>query len=110
MQAGGGRWRLLGDAGGGGGRGRGGTREGVFLFFLAVVDKVAAHPIRAEADGVERTARLSFVFRVSAQIPQFLCSVGKLALAAVLAQAALSVRSTQFSLIARRGRGDRRGG
>ncbi len=72
----------------------------MFLFFLIVVDKVAADPVRAEADGVKRTTRLSFVFWMSAEIPQLISPVGKLALPAVLAQAALSERSTQFSLIA----------
>lgn len=97
VRAEGGRW-LLGNACGGG-RGRGGT-SGVFLFFLVVVDKVAAYPIGAETDGVKRTARLCFVFRMSVKIPQLVCPVGKLALPAILAQATLGERSTQFSLIA----------
>lgn len=74
------------------------------------MDKVTAHPVRAEADGVESTARLRLVFGVPAQIPQLFHAVGKLALAAVLAQTALGEGATQFSLIARGGRGDRRGG
>lgn len=82
----------------------------MFHFFLVVVDEVAAHPVGAEADGVKRTARLSFVLWVSAEVPQLFLPVGKLALAAILAQAALGERSTQFSLIARRGGGNGRVG
>lgn len=70
-------------------------------FFLIVVDKVAAGPVRAEADCVKRATRLSFVFWMSAKIPQLIWPMGKLALPAILAQAALSERSTQFSLIPR---------
>lgn len=71
-------------------------------FFLVVVDKVAADPVGAEADGVKRAARLRFVFGVPVEIPQLVLPVSELALPAVLAQAALGERSTQFSLVARR--------
>lgn len=57
----------------------------MFHFFLIVVDEVAADPIGAEADGVKRTTRLSFVLRMSAKIPQLLRPVGKLALPSILA-------------------------
>lgn len=78
----------------------------MFLLLLVVVHKVAPDPIWTEADGVKRTARLGFVFRMSAEIPQLFGPVCKLALPAIFAEAALSERSTQFSLIARRaGRG-----
>lgn len=72
----------------------------MFHFFFVVVDKVAADPVGAEADGVKCTAWLSFVFWMSVKIPQLIGPVGKLALSAILAQATLSERSTQFSLIA----------
>lgn len=97
VSAGGAR-QLLGNAGGGG-RGRGGTREGILFFFLVVVDKVAADPVGAEADGVKCATRLSFVFRMPVKIPQLLWPVGKLALPTILAQPVLSEGSTQFSLI-----------
>lgn len=73
----------------------------MFLFFLTVVDKVTANSVGAEADGVKRTTRLSFILWMSVEITQLLCAMGKLALPTILAQAALSERSTQFSLIAR---------
>lgn len=72
----------------------------MLLFFLAVVDKVAADPVGAEADGVKRTTRLSFVFWMSVQIPQLFWPVGKLALPTILAQPVLRERPAQFSLIA----------
>lgn len=72
----------------------------MFLFFLVVVDKVAADPVGAEADGVKRTAWLSFVLWMSVQIPQLIWPVGKLALPTILAHATLGERSTQFSLVA----------
>lgn len=99
-------WQLLRNVEGRGKRGRGGgAREGVLLFLLVVVDKVTADPIRAEADGVERTTRLRFILGVSVQVTQLLWPVGKLALAPVLAQAILGERPTQFGFIAGRGRG-----
>lgn len=79
----------------------------MFSFFLIVVDKVAADPIGAEADCVERATRLCFVFWMPAEIPQLVWPVGKLAFPAILAQTALSERSTQFSLVAGRGGGVR---
>lgn len=82
-----------------GGRGeRRRTREGSFL--LAVVDEVAAHAVRAEADGVERAARLRFVFRVSVQVAQLFGSVGELTFPPVLAEAAFGERSAQLGLVA----------
>lgn len=94
------RGRLLRGAGGrreGRREGRG-TREGPFL--LAIVNKVAAHPIRAEADGMERAARLRFVFWVSVQIAQLFSSVRKLTLPPILAETAFGKRSTQLGLVA----------
>lgn len=72
----------------------------MLFLFLVVVDKMAADPVGAEADGVKRTARLSFVFWMSVEISQLIWPVGKLALPTVLAQPVLCERSTQFSLIA----------
>lgn len=82
----------------GGGRERGGTREGLFL--LTVVDKVAAHPVWTEADGVEGAARLRFVLWVSVQVAQLFGPMRKLTLAAVFAEAAFGERSAQFGLVA----------
>lgn len=98
VQAGGGS-RLLRNARGGG-RERRRARERGFLLFLVVVDKVAAHPVRAKAYAVKRATWLGFVFWMSVQISQLVRPVGKLALPAILAQAAFSERSAQFSLIA----------
>lgn len=83
-------------------------RDGALPLLFVVVDKVAAHPVRAEADGVEGAARLRLVLGMAVEVTQLLWPVGKLALAAVLAHAALGEGATQFSLVARRRR--RRGG
>lgn len=96
LRAGGRSW-LQGNA-------RGGGRGGL-IFFLPVVDKMAADPIGAKANGVKCATQLSFVFWMPAKIPELVWPVGKLALPAILAQAILSERSAQFSLVARRGRG-----
>lgn len=72
------------------------------------MDKVASHSVRAEADGVKRTARLGLILWVPVEVTQLLWPMGKLALAAILAHATLGKGATQFSLIARRG--GRRGG
>lgn len=72
----------------------------MFLLLLVVVHKMAPDPIRTEADGVKRTARLSFVLWMSAEIPQLFGPMCELALPAIFAEATLSERSTQFSLIA----------
>lgn len=73
----------------------------MLLFLLIVMDKVAAHTVWAEADGVKRATRLGFVFRMPVEIPQLVHPVSELTLPPILAQATLSERSTQFSLITR---------
>lgn len=85
-------------------------RDGALPLLFVVVDKVAAHSVRAEADGVEGAARLGLVLWMPVEVAQLLWPVRKLALAAVLAHAALGEGATQLSLVARRGRGDGRGG
>lgn len=72
----------------------------MFLLFFAIVNKVAADPIGAEANGVKCATQLCFVFWMPVKIPQLFGPVGELTLPTILAQAALSERSTQFSLIA----------
>lgn len=58
---------------------------------VGVVDEVAAGAVRAEADGVERAARLRLVLGVPAEAPQLVQAVGKLALGSVLAGPAFLV-------------------
>lgn len=75
-------------------------RDGALPLLLVVVDKVAAHSVRAEANSVECAARLGLVFGMPVEVAQLLRPVGKLALAAVLAHAAFGERATQLSLVA----------
>ena len=78
----------LGEAAGGGGRGR--ARVRLLQVVLVVVDKVAADPVGAEADGVERATWLRFVFGMPVEVTQLVQPMGKLALVAIFAHAALS--------------------
>ena len=71
---------------------------------LVVVDKVAADPVGAEADGVERATRLCFVLGMSVEVTQLIQPMGKLALVAIFAHAALGKGAAQFGLVARRRR------
>lgn len=69
---------------------------------LGVVDKVAAGPVRAEANAVERAAQLGLVLWMTLEVAQFLHAVRKLALVAVLALARLLERSAQLGFVSRR--------
>lgn len=78
-----------------GGRGRGAAS------LLGVVNEVAPRTIRAEADGVEGAAQLSFVLGVSVQCSQLSAAVGKLALVAVFTEAVLLKGPAQLCLVPR---------
>lgn len=75
-------------------------RDGAPPLLFVVVDKVAAHSVRAEANGMEGATRLGLVLRMPVEVAQLLRPVGKLALAAIFAHAALSEGATQLSLVA----------
>lgn len=66
---------------------------------LCVVDEMAAWPVRAESDGVEGAAQLSFVFGMAAQASQFMDPVSKLAFVAVLAGTVLLEGPAKLRLV-----------
>ena len=67
--------------------------------FFSVVDEVAARAIRAEADGVEGTAKLSLVFRMTGEVSQLMNTMRKLALITIFARATFLKRTTKLGLI-----------
>lgn len=66
---------------------------------LGVVDEMAAWPVWAESNGVEGAAQLSFVFGMAAQAAQFMDSVSKLALVAILAGTVLLKGPAKLRLV-----------
>lgn len=70
------------------------------MVVLIVVNKVATDAIGTEAHGVERAAGLRLVLRVPVEVTQLLGTVGKLALAAILAHAAFGICAAQLCLVA----------
>lgn len=78
----------------------GGMGSGLRMIVFTVVYEMAANPIRAEANGVESTAGLSLVFRVTAEVSQLFEAVCELTLATVFAQASFGKRTAQLGLVA----------
>lgn len=86
----------------GGGRGRRSGLSVAHARLLGVVDEVAARSVRTETACVESAAQVRLVLGVARQVAQLVRSVRELTLVAVLADAALLVRSAQLRLVAAR--------
>jgi len=65
------------------------------------MDKVTARSVRAEPNAVVSAAQVCLVFWVTVDITNFLVTVSKLALLAILASAVLLERTAHFGLVAR---------
>ena len=69
--------------------------------------KVAPRPVGTEPNCMERPTQVSFVFRMTGEVPQFLDPVCELALLSVFAGATLLEGSAEFSFVAGQGTGGR---
>jgi len=82
----------------------GGVKRGALLggssALLSIMNKMAARAVRAETDGVEGAAQLSFVFRVAAQAAQFMDPMSKLAFVTILAGTVLLEGPAKLRLVA----------
>lgn len=67
---------------------------------LRLVKEMTSGTIGTETNGVESTAKLSFVLWVAAEVSEFMVSMGKLTLISILARSTLLKRPAEFSLVA----------
>ena len=95
------RLRLHGNIGLNLRRGGGSARDGRPATLFGVVDEVASGAIRAETGSVKCAAKFGLVFRVTAEVAQFVGAMGKLTLVAVLTGASLLKWPTEFRLVMR---------